>query len=117
MTVVYMAHPVGDNPHANSLRSRRWLRWLHTERPEWVVIAPWLHDLEVLGHLDREAALIRCEAVAAVCHDVVLVGGEITEGMRREARACGVWEDWTHLGPEPPDDEMDAELGGLPVGA
>lgn len=106
--LLYLAHPVRGDVPGNLARARRWLRWLRTNaHPEAAIIAPWLLDIEVLGEDDgdpaqRERALQRCELVAQRCDVVVLVGGRISEGMRREAAAAPAIVDLTYLGEEPP---------------
>lgn len=106
--VLFMAHPVAGDVPANLARAKRWLRWLQANAsPEATVIAPWLTAIEVHGENDsdpaqREKGLRRSELVAQRCDVVLLVGGRVTEGMRREANACGTEHDLTFLGEEPP---------------
>jgi len=113
MRVLYMAAPVGTGTavRGNICRAKRWLKWLYTAFPEDVVIAPWLTDATVIylmadDDIGREKILRRCEAVAALCDAVLLVGGKVTEGMRREADACLVVRDMTRLGDEPPEGKV-----------
>jgi hypothetical protein len=113
MKVLYLAHPVSGDITGNIIRARRWLRFFARHAPSVVVICPWLPDLEVLPLRDdvpdqRERGLQRCEAAAALCDGVVLAGGRISEGMRREAAVAKKVYDLTLLGPCPPDGEEDA---------
>lgn len=102
-----MAHPVSGDVQGNLARAKRWLAWLLREYPGAVVIAPWIHDIEALPlkdarPADRELGLMRCETIAARCDLVILVGGRISEGMRREAAVGRDVLDLTTLGEEPP---------------
>lgn len=117
--VLFLAHPVAGDVHANVARARRWLRWARTVAfRDYEVIAPWLENL-ALGDDDadaivREYNLRKSERTAARCDAILLVGGRVSEGMRREARACssnsrpfakqGLVVDLSVLGEEPPDE-------------
>jgi hypothetical protein len=113
MRLIYLAHPVAGSVLENVACGRRWLLWAYHEMPADVVIAPWITDIEVLPlrdehRDDREIGLVRCETVIAHCDAMILVGGRISSGMKREAQ----WAesllipvyDFTNLGPEPPAD-------------
>jgi len=81
----------------NLARAQRWLVWLRRSFPESTFIAPWIAAV-LSGEDDndpaqREAGLIDAEAVAAVCTGVILCGGRVSGGMRRESRAAQrVWD-------------------------
>lgn len=114
----FMSAPVAGDIDRNLARARRWLRWLWEAHPGVVVVCPWLHDIEALPMRDdhpeeREASIKRCEAVARICDAVVLVGGRVTEGMRREAAVAKEVIDLTWLGAEPPTPERDDWQGRL----
>lgn len=103
----YMAHPYGGSPE-NLARARRWLAYLQAELTDCAVIAPWIEQCEQRPDDDasptlREAGLQWDEAIVReLCDGVILVGGRVTPGMRREAEAArNVW-DRTALGEEPP---------------
>jgi hypothetical protein len=102
-----MAHPVAptadevdawrgfmeEDSHATALqenmrRALRWLAWLRASFPETTFIAPWIATIESLEGNDtpvfREAGLVDDCAVVERCDGIVLVGGRISSGMRRE---------------------------------
>lgn len=109
--VLYMAHPVAGDVPANLARAKRWLRWLRRAMPDAVVVAPWLHDLEVLEEDDndphvRATGLRRDCAVVSRCDGLVLVGGRVSSGMREERDTAEAQSklvlDLTGMGNEPP---------------
>jgi len=72
----------------NIHRGCRWLRWLCQSFPEATFIAPWLASI-LSGEDDadpaqREAGLIDACAVIERCDGIALVGGRMSDGMRRE---------------------------------
>lgn len=73
---------------ANTQRALRWLAWLRKSFPETTFIAPWIATVVSLGNDDspelREAGLIDDCAVVERCDGIVLCGGRISSGMRRE---------------------------------
>lgn len=94
MRVLYMCAPVSGDIAGNLARAKRWLRWLNAAPAyqDAAVICPWMTDLEVLplrddGQEERERGMQKCEATAARCDGVILVGGRISNGMAREAAA------------------------------
>lgn len=104
--VIYMCHPVAGDVPGNIARALKWLAWLRKSFPATTFIAPWIADI-MSGSDDsdpkqREAGLVDCEATAALCAGVVLVGGRISSGMLREAGRARTVADMTHLGDEPP---------------
>lgn len=106
LPVLYLAHPVAGDVAANLARAKRWLLWARRAFATCAVIAPWITDLD-MGDDDcdpaqREQALLRDEAVARACDAVMLVGGCVTDGMRREATVAKRLIDLTVLGEEPP---------------
>jgi hypothetical protein len=73
---------------ANLDRAMRWLAWLRRSFPETTFIAPWIAS--VLAGADdaddaqRAAGMADACAVVERCDGIVLCGGRISEGMRRE---------------------------------
>jgi hypothetical protein len=79
---------IADAIKANIDRALRWLAWLRTSFPETTFIAPWIADL-MSGADDgdpaqREAGMRNNFDVIERCDGIVLCGGRISEGMRRE---------------------------------
>lgn len=72
----------------NLQRAMRWLAWLRRSFPETTFIAPWIASVLSLDGDDsptlREAGLVDDCAVVERCDGIVLVGGRISDGMRRE---------------------------------
>lgn len=108
--VFYVGHPVTGDVPGNVARALRWLKWLRDRDHNNTYIAPWIAAL-LSGEDDsdpnaRERGLVDCEAAAARCHGIVLVGGRVSAGMERERRAVvaagGHVFDYTRLGAEPP---------------
>lgn len=109
MRLAYVAHPIRGDVPGNTARVRRWLRYLASADPNTAHIAPYLVDLEIWDDADeaqRELGLRRCEAAVMHCDVLILCGGEVTAGMRRERAAAEIAGvrvvDLTGLGPEPP---------------
>lgn len=109
-TVYYVAHPVSGDVEGNVRRALRWLRYLRARWPDVVFVMPWVAAL-LAGEDDRDPAqrergLRDCEVVAARCDGIVLCGGRISHGMRRELAAVvdsgRGYIDLTNLGAEPP---------------
>lgn len=107
--VWYMAHPVAGDVEGNLARAERWLGWLMQRNTDAAFIAPWISQVRVGDDADaaqRERGLLDCEAAAARCDGIVLVGGRVSTGMRREAeaakRAGRPVVDLTTLGELPP---------------
>lgn len=73
---------------ANLDRAMRWISWLRRSFPETTFIAPWIATVMSLGNDDspvlREAGLVDDCAVIERCDGIVLCGGRISDGMRRE---------------------------------
>lgn len=69
-------------------RAMRWLAWLRRSFPETTFIAPWiascLAGAEDTDPAQREAGIADACAVIERCDGIVLCGGRISEGMRRE---------------------------------
>lgn len=125
--------PILDNPdlmaHAKRLatkdnleRGMRWLNWFRVF-PETTFIAPWIASIMAGGDdsdpKQREAGLVDDCAVVERCDGIVLCGGRISSGMRREMEhgrrrlmtqdMPNYFEvyDLTKLGTEPPAYERD----------
>lgn len=73
---------------ANINSAMRWLAWLRKSFPETTFIAPWIAGVLSVGGdgspEEREAGMVDCCAVVERCDGIVLVGGRISSGMRRE---------------------------------
>lgn len=88
----------------NLRRALRWLAWLRKSFPETTFIAPWISA--VMSSADdtdpgqREAGIVDACAVIERCDGIVLCGGRISEGMRREVehgiRAHSAAESYTN---------------------
>lgn len=108
--VFYVAHPVSGDVDGNVKRALRWLRYLRKHDDGNAYIAPWIAGI-MCGEDDsdpvqRERALQDCEASAAKCDGIILVGGRVSSGMAREREAVinagGKVMDLTGIGAEPP---------------
>ncbi len=108
--VYYVAHPVSGDVDGNIKRALTWLAWLRRRGLPVTFIMPWVAAL-LSGEDDndptaRERGLRDCEATAARCSGIVLVGGRVSSGMARERDAVlatgGVVIDLTYLGIDPP---------------
>lgn len=108
--VLYVGHPVSGDVEGNIARALRWLAYLRRQNPQTAFVMPWIAAL-LSGEDDsdpdaRERGLLDCEAAAARCHGIVLVGGRVSSGMERERRAViaagGHVFDYTRVGAEPP---------------
>lgn len=110
--LIYMAHPLAPSSEeldgakdqrcdfpsrdtamlvalrANINRALRWLAWLREHFPEVTFIAPWIAMVQSLdgsvGAAEREAGLRDDCTVVERCDGIVLCGGRISIGMRRE---------------------------------
>lgn len=112
MTLLYLAAPVAGDVNGNVSRALRWLAYLTATRTE-SIIAPWIAGL-MAGDDDndptqRERGLQTCVETARRCDGIILVGGRISSGMRRELdvvrESGGRVIDLTHMGAEPPSIE------------
>lgn len=105
----------------NLARAQRWLTWLRVAFQETTFTAPWLSNILAYGDDAYIAAFERggvdaC-AVAERCDGIVLCGGRISDGMRREMEHCWsrpagvgllgnrarVWDLTCEKSPEPPE--------------
>lgn len=100
-------HPVPDAERvalalrANLDRAMAWLAWLRRSFPETTFIAPWIASVLAGGDdtdpVQREAGFVDDCAVIERCDGIVLCGGRISEGMRREMKhgraVSGQWAD------------------------
>lgn len=72
----------------NLNRAMQWLSWLGKSFPETTFIAPWISAImageDDLDPNQREAGLLDCCSVVERCDGIVLCGGRISSGMRRE---------------------------------
>lgn len=104
MKIAYVAHKYGGDPK-NLDRADRWVSWLfRTHFPTYGFVAPWISVCRSIPETpeNREMGLaFDCQLVAQA-DEIWLVGGTISDGMRREAACAKVVVDLTHLGDEPP---------------
>lgn len=107
--IVYVAHPVSGDVGANIKAAFGWMEWLLRRWPRVAWIAPWIVDAHVLDdgdELDREAGLVRDEAVVGLVDALLLVGGRVSAGMERERAAAllagAAAIDFTAAGARPP---------------
>lgn len=90
---IYIAHAYGGNPE-NLVKARKWLEWARGEFPECDVIAPWIEECERTPETpeNREAGLLRCEAVVATCNELWVCGKStydtLSQGLKREIAAA-----------------------------
>jgi hypothetical protein len=109
--VVYIAHPLGDDPvkrQTNRARAAQWCAWAAEKCgvcpvAMWVVLSGiWFESLEY-----RELGLQLDKVLVARCDEVWLVGGRISPGMAIEALTAQELSipvlDLTGLGELPPD--------------
>jgi len=80
--------PEADALDANIHRAMRWLAWLRRSFPETTFIAPWIANILAYGDDAYIAAFERggADACAVIerCDGIVLCGGRISDGMRKE---------------------------------
>lgn len=118
--VWYIAHPVSQDVDPNSPtygerniihfqknvdNAKRWYAWLTDNDKTRVYIAPWIIEVELVnaGLLTTtyDEAINNDEEVVRRLDGLILVGGAITEGMRRERQvneSCNNPEiDWSHM--------------------
>jgi hypothetical protein len=97
MRLAYLAHPIAGDVGANLAAARRHYARLYRERPDLVVVAPYLLDLGMgleddANPAQRERGLLRMEALCRVVGqsggEIHLCGPRISEGMRRELEAA-----------------------------
>lgn len=85
--VFYVAHPVAGAVDANVMAAMRWYAWLVEREPLITFAMPWVVDVMTGNDADphrREKGLLDCERIVARCDGIVLCGGRISSGMRRE---------------------------------
>lgn len=101
----------------NLQRAMRWLSWLRRSFPGTTFTAPWIASImagaDDSDPVQRQAGMADNFAIIERCDGIVLCGGRISDGMRREMEhRCGTRAevyDLTGLGSEPPFDESPAE--------
>lgn len=92
--IIYVAHPVSGDVQDNCDKVLKWLRWLTEADPSRIYIAPWVG--EVLAHLDLDPipadfydrVLSDDEEVVRRCDGILLTGGRMSTGMKREHSAA-----------------------------
>jgi hypothetical protein len=109
--VVYIAHPLGDNPHkrqSNRAYAAQWCAWAAEHCgvcpvAMWIVLSGIWHESKKY----RNLGLSLDKVLLARCDEVWLVGGSISPGMAEEALAAQELSipviDLTDLGLYPPD--------------
>lgn len=125
--IFYVAHPVSGDVDNNIRNVLNWIHWLTTNDPSRVYIAPWV--AEVLAFCNDPLVLRNDKAttefydrvldddkrVVRRCDGILLVGGRLSEGMRREvetAQNAGLTvQDWTYA--RQPSDLFDDHVTAL----
>jgi hypothetical protein len=109
--VVYIAHPLGDDPHKrqiNRTHAAQWCAWA-AEHCRVCPVAMWvvLSGIWYESKKYRDLGLALDKVLLARCDEVWLVGGSISPGMAEEALAAQELSipvlDLTALGDFPPD--------------
>ncbi len=101
--LIYIAHPISGDPIANAGRAMHFLRAFLAAGHN--AIAPYILPLRMEWVDDddpevRELELQRMEVIAAMCDVVAACGPHVTDGVNREAKACGRYMLLTGLDPE-----------------
>lgn len=109
--VFYVAHPVSGDIDANISNVIGWINWLTLNDPSRVYVAPWVAEVlafknDPLVVQDNQATKEFYDRVLADDVEVVkrldgilLVGGRVSEGMRRERDLGGAGktiQDWSY---------------------
>lgn len=92
--IIYVAHPVSGDVVGNCNRVLKWLRWLTAADPTRIYIAPWVG--EVMAHFDMDPipadfydrVLSDDEEVVRKLDGILLTGGRMSTGMKRELAAA-----------------------------
>lgn len=107
MKVVYIAHPftapTREGMEANRKRAAVWAAWALTTQGvspvcSWIVLTGVIPETTESRRLGLEAD----KAQVALCSEIWLVGGRISNGMREEMGPAKRIVDLTHLGAWPP---------------
>lgn len=99
----YIAHPVSGDPIGNAFRAVQWVKALTKIDPTRIYTAPWVAEVLAFptvqyGDKEWETVIQADEEMISRLDGVVLVGGRVTEGMRREAqKALACHKDVTDL--------------------
>lgn len=112
--IYYFAHPVGTGEARweNMARAKRWFTYLLNKYPNDVFVASWVPYVQVLPDTpeSHKRGMRDDLMVLKLCDGIVLCGGHLSEGMRKELIHCArtgyAYEvmDLLHLGAEPPTD-------------
>lgn len=94
--IIYVAHPVSGDVHGNIEKVLKWLRWLTAADPSRIYIAPWVG--EVQAHFDMDPipadfydrVLSDDEEVVCKLDGILLTGGRMSTGMKRELAAANL---------------------------
>lgn len=85
--VFYVAHPVSGDAIGNCMKVVRWVKWLTEHDPTRVYIAPWVAEVLAFPSATPEVyerALQDDEEVIAHLDGIIMVGGKVSSGMKRE---------------------------------
>lgn len=96
---------------SNIGNSKLWLGWLARRFPSVTFIAPWIAALDGGGDDDlvpeqRSRGLRDCCRTIRACCGLIQVGGRVSEGMQKEAKAAFSVVDLTYLGRETPGEKV-----------
>lgn len=95
--VFYVAHPVTTDARFtlddNLSNVEHWIHWLTLAHPEIVFIAPWVAEVRAFRNENVDASfydrvLSDDEEVVRHCDGIILTGGKVSTGMRRELGAA-----------------------------
>lgn len=115
MKVIYLAHPLSDDPVRNQLNAARWGIWI-AKTFGCAVSADWIWWSQVLDETpeNRALGLAADKAMVSRCDELWLTGGRVSSGMAVEleqAQACGkMIRDLTKYGYRDPSFHGEARL-------
>ena len=86
--LVFVAHPVSDDPTHNAILGLMMLRKLMDAHPDVSFVAPWIEYVLTLNELNPEHRKRGCRddmVVIERCDELWLLGSHVSRGMRAEA--------------------------------
>lgn len=91
--VFYVAHPVSGDPVANAYKTIAWVKWLTLNDTDRIYIAPWVAEVlafanDIVDPAFYDRVLSDDEEVVKHLDGLLMVGGTISTGMRREMLAA-----------------------------
>lgn len=93
--LIYVAHPVSGAPMDNVFRTVQWIEWFTKNDPTRIYVAPWMGEVLAFPgksgetrHRAWDEALNDDEQVIEHFDGIILVGGRVSDGMRREMNAA-----------------------------